>query len=135
MRPEPSTAVFWISEEHTTAVIGEDPVVLHRIKAANTVLGLIAFVDLRREPRHHSSTHPPGRGDPKRPGQTPPVADRWWCLRIGGAVSHRLEVLDRSPNGIWLVDERQGVTTLVPTTVVEVIGELCDALGAVTPTV
>ena len=129
-RPDPATGVFWIAEEHTTVVVGADPVVMYRIMSCNTILALIAMVELERGA--------PSAGlvrlidESVEPGRDPKHADRWWRLVVDGAAHHRTEVLDRSPQGIWRVDERHGVTALRPTTVRSVIEEMCEALADAT---
>lgn len=129
--PQRTSTAFWIGDDHTIVVEGEDPVTVHRIRSANAVLAIAAATRLRVRRRPAFATGPPRRTDPPHPGPT----GSWWRLRIRGSVDHDLEVMERPPGGVYTVIDRAGVTSLRPTTIVAVVDELCDVMARVVPAI
>lgn len=106
--------MMWVGETHTTIAGGSHTIDVKRIKSDNTVFAVLGLLGLRRAGAAHGHL-------------------RWWRIRVEGAVTERIELLDRSPAEVWrVVDDVHG-TRVEPTTLPNVVNTICDALEPLLP--
>jgi hypothetical protein len=108
--------MLWIGDTHTTIVSGETSILVNRIKTANAPFALIGLLGLRRF------------GDAEPTGT---AAERWWRIRLEGPATDSWEVIDRSPEGSWLVTDDGRATRIEPTSVAGIVGRICATLEPV----